>query len=183
MNLAYAGIRCAAALLGTVLASSALGQETERPSGSEPTTTLPPVNVTAPPSETFLTLPPLNVQDRDGQPVTTIGADRYDNQPAFSIGEILRQSPGVSMKQGNGPRDVGISIRGSNARNGFGIRNIQVFEDGFPLTQPDGLSRTDITDPHAYSSIDVFRGPSTTTRTSTSRPERLRRSATNRPPI
>ena len=37
------------------------------------------------------------------------------------------------------------------------IRNIQVFEDGFPVTQPDGLSRTDLTDPHAYGAIDVIR--------------------------
>jgi outer membrane receptor protein involved in Fe transport len=63
------------------------------------------------------------------------------------------------VKQGNGPRDIGISIRGSNARDGFGIRNIQVLEDGFPVTQPDRLSRTDLTDPHAYTIIDVFRGP------------------------
>ena len=64
------------------------------------------------------------------------------------------------MKQGNGPRDIGISIRGSNARNNFGIRNIVIFDDGFPVTQPDGLSRTDLIDPHAYGAIDVIRGPS-----------------------
>ena len=50
---------------------------------------------------------------------------------------------------------MGISIRGSNARNGFGIRNIVILEDGFPVTQPDGLSRSDLIDPHAYSGIDV----------------------------
>ena len=64
------------------------------------------------------------------------------------------------MKQGNGPRDMGVSIRGSNARNGFGIRNIVIFDDGFPVTQPDGLSRSDLIDPHAYGAIDVIRGPS-----------------------
>jgi iron complex outermembrane receptor protein len=87
-------------------------------------------------------------------------AIQFKTQPAFSIGDILTNSPGISIKQGNGPRDVGISIRGSNARNTFGVRNIQVLEDGFPVTQPDGLSRTDLTDPHAYSSIDIYRGPS-----------------------
>ena len=95
-----------------------------------------------------------------GQTLTTIDQATFENSPAFSIGQILQYSPGVTIKQGNGPRDVGISIRGSNARNGFGVRNIQVFEDGFPVTQPDGLSRTDLTDPHAYSRIDVYRGPS-----------------------
>jgi outer membrane receptor protein involved in Fe transport len=51
-------------------------------------------------------------------------------------------------------------FRGSNARNGFAIRNIVVLEDGFPVTQPDGLSRTDLMDPHAYGGVDVYRGPS-----------------------
>src|SRR3954471_6877221 len=95
-----------------------------------------------------------------GQTATTIDRNRYDDRPAFSVGDVLRESPGVSLKQGNGPRDLGISIRGSNARNAFGIRNIVIFDDGFPVTQPDGLSRSDLIDPHAYGAIDVVRGPS-----------------------
>ena len=91
-----------------------------------------------------------------GQTETTIDRSRFDNRPSFSV----RDSPGVSVKQGNGPRDIGISIRGSNARNGFGIRNLVIFEDGFPVTQPDGLSRSDLIDPRAYGAIDVIRGPS-----------------------
>jgi iron complex outermembrane recepter protein len=95
-----------------------------------------------------------------GQTETTINRDQFENRPAFSVGDILRDSPGISVKQGNGPRDLGISIRGSNARNGFGIRNLVIFDDGFPVTQPDGLSRSDLIDPRAYSAIDVIRGPS-----------------------
>ncbi len=95
-----------------------------------------------------------------GQTVTTLERDRFTQSPVFSAADLLLDSPGLTVKQGNGPRDVGISIRGSNARNGFGIRNIVVEEDGFPVTQPDGLSRSDLIDPHAYSSVDVYRGPS-----------------------
>lgn len=95
-----------------------------------------------------------------GQTATTIDRSRFEDRPVFSVNDILRDSPGVSLKQGNGPRDFGISIRGSNARNGFAIRNIVVFDDGFPVTQPDGLSRTDLIDPHAYGAVDVIRGPS-----------------------
>jgi iron complex outermembrane receptor protein len=94
------------------------------------------------------------------QTATTIDRSRFDERPAFSVNDILRESPGISLKQGNGPRDLGISIRGSNARNGFGIRNIVILDDGFPVTQPDGLSRSDLIDPHAYGAIDVIRGPS-----------------------
>ena len=95
-----------------------------------------------------------------GQTETTISRSVFDNTPAFSVNDILDNSPGISMKQGNGPRDFGISIRGSNARNGFGIRNLVIFDDGFPVTQPDGLSRSDLIDPHAYGAVDVIRGPS-----------------------
>ena len=95
-----------------------------------------------------------------GQTETTIDRSQFDNRPAFSVADVLRESPGISVKQGNGPRDIGISIRGSNARNGFGIRNLVIFDDGFPVTQPDGLSRSDLIDPKAYAAIDVIRGPS-----------------------
>ena len=95
-----------------------------------------------------------------GQTETTIDRSQFDNRPAVTVADVLRESPGISVKQGNGPRDIGISIRGSNARNGFAIRNIVIFEDGFPVTQPDGLSRSDLIDPRAYSAIDVIRGPS-----------------------
>ncbi|MBT1514684.1 TonB-dependent receptor [Bradyrhizobium sp. SRL28] len=95
-----------------------------------------------------------------GQTETTIDRSQFENRPAFSVADVLRESPGISVKQGNGPRDIGISIRGSNARNGFGIRNLVIFDDGFPVTQPDGLSRSDLIDPKAYAAIDVIRGPS-----------------------
>lgn len=95
-----------------------------------------------------------------GQTVTTVADTGFRNTPATTIADIVRLSPGVAVIQGNGPRDVGVSIRGSNARNGFGARNIQVFEDDFPVTQPDGLARFDLTDPHAYGAVDVVRGPS-----------------------
>jgi len=95
-----------------------------------------------------------------GQTVTTVDDATFRNTPATTIADIVKLSPGVAVTQGNGPRDVSVSVRGSNARNGFGARNIQVFEDDFPVTQPDGLARFDLTDPHAYGAVDVVRGPS-----------------------
>lgn len=95
-----------------------------------------------------------------GQTDTTITDAAFRNTPARTIADIVKLSPGVTVIGGNGPRDVGVSIRGSNARNSFGARNIQVFEDDFPVTQPDGLARFDLTDPHAYGAVDVVRGPS-----------------------
>ncbi|MDE1147122.1 MAG: TonB-dependent receptor [Azospirillaceae bacterium] len=95
-----------------------------------------------------------------GQTMGTVSRDQFRNSPAFSVADILALTPGVTMQQGNGPRDVSISVRGSNGRQTYGVRNIQMFEDGFPVTQPDGLGRSDLTDPHAYAGIDVVQGPS-----------------------
>jgi iron complex outermembrane receptor protein len=95
-----------------------------------------------------------------GQTFTAVSSNVIKDSPAVTVRDLLQWSPGVSLKQGNGPRDLGISIRGSNARNGFAVRNIVVLDDGFPVTQPDGLSRTDLIDPHAYGVVDVYRGPS-----------------------
>jgi iron complex outermembrane receptor protein len=99
-------------------------------------------------------------RDPTGQTFTSVPAQDFQNSPLVTIRDMLQYSPGVSFKQGNGPRDVIVSIRGSAARVGFGVRNIVLLEDGFSVTQPDGLSRTDLTDPHAYAGVDVYRGPS-----------------------
>jgi len=95
-----------------------------------------------------------------GQLATVIDESIVRNVTGFSVAELVTFSPGVSIQQGNGPRDVVISIRGSNTRSTFGIRGVQVFDDGFSVTQPDGLSRSDLMDPHAYGAVDVERGPS-----------------------
>ncbi len=84
----------------------------------------------------------------------------FKTSPLVTIGDLVEYSPGVSFKQGNGPRDMTLSIRGSGARIGGAMRNIVLLEDGFTMTQPDGFSRTDTTYPHAYAAVDVYRGPS-----------------------
>lgn len=95
-----------------------------------------------------------------GEVVTSVGREGViDNRAATSVADILRNSPGVTVRQGNGPRDIVVSIRGNNARATGVSRNMVVLEDGFPVTQADGSSRFDLVDPRAYSRIDVFRGP------------------------
>jgi iron complex outermembrane receptor protein len=156
--------------LALMLAACPLGAE------AAPTVTLEELSVTTegPPAEKVGAPPPATgfgvaappnsaslVIDRPvGQVVTDIGrAGTIDDRPATSIGSVLVNSPGVTVRQGNGARDVVVSIRGNNARSTGVIKNMIVLEDGFVLTQPDGASRFDLTDPRAYSRIDVFRGP------------------------
>jgi iron complex outermembrane receptor protein len=97
-----------------------------------------------------------------GQTTYSTTRATFANTPALTVADMLVTVPGVSFVTGNGPRDVAISIRGSNDRQTYGLRNIQVLEDGFPMTQPDGLARADLIDPHAYDGADVVEGPAST---------------------
>jgi iron complex outermembrane receptor protein len=92
--------------------------------------------------------------------ISRVSRKDIEKTDSLSLKELLDSTPGVFLKQSNGPRDMSISIRGSGAKTSFAVRNIKMYEDWFPLTQSDGLSRTDLNDPNAYEGIDVFRGPS-----------------------
>lgn len=108
----------------------------------------------------FPSAAPSPVTRPTGQVTTAVGRENViENRPATNAADILRNSPGVTVRQGNGARDIIVSIRGNNARATGGQRNFVVLEDGFSVTQADGFVRFDITDPRAYSRIDVFRGP------------------------
>lgn len=95
---------------------------------------------------------------------TTYHSDRgnFGNQVGQSVADMVVTIPGVSFTQGNGPRDTVVSVRGSGDRQSYGLKNLQVLEDGFPMTQPDGTARADLIDPHAYAGVDVFEGPAST---------------------
>lgn len=132
-----------------------LSVEGEAAPGAGRTAVVVPFGVAAPQGSA-----PSVIEHPVGQVVTGIGRENtIANRPATSIGSVLANSPGVTVRQGNGGRDVIISIRGNNARSSGVIKNTVVLEDGFILTQADGASRFDLTDPRAYSRIDVFRGP------------------------
>ncbi len=95
---------------------------------------------------------------------TTYSSDRssFGNQVGQTVADMAVTIPGVSFTQGNGPRDTVVSVRGSGDRQSYGLKNLQILEDGFPMTQPDGTARADLIDPHAYEGMDVFEGPAST---------------------
>ncbi len=114
----------------------------------------------APMLEPVLVLGARIQQNPAARAIGRVERDTLEATDAFSLKDLMDKTPGVFAKQSNGPRDVSISVRGSGAKTSFAIRNIKMYEDWFPVTQSDGLSRTDIHDPNAYEGIDVLRGPS-----------------------
>ncbi len=105
---------------------------------------------------------PSSVTATIGQTVVTIPSSAFRNTSALTAADLLLSAPGVTTIGGSGPRDTSISVRGSNDRQVGGIRNVVLLDDGFPVTQPDGMGRADLVDPHAYGSVHVVEGPSST---------------------
>jgi iron complex outermembrane receptor protein len=85
---------------------------------------------------------------------TLSAGDTYQN----SVKNVFDRLPGVQSFNGeNFAQDVRIAIRGYGSRSAFGIRGIRIFQDGIPLTSPDGTSQLDELSIYDISELDVVR--------------------------
>ncbi|WP_447973580.1 TonB-dependent receptor family protein [Nitrospira sp. Kam-Ns4a] len=98
------------------------------------------------------------VKRPEGVTISATERSETTEQPTRHFRESLESLPGMVVRQGNGPRDFNISIRGSGAKTTFGIRNVKLYEDGISQTQSDGLSRLDLHDPWFMEGVEVLRG-------------------------
>lgn len=94
----------------------------------------------------------------EGLTISATERSETTEQPTRHFRESLESLPGVVVRQGNGPRDFNINIRGQGAKSAFGIRNLKMYEDGISQTQSDGLSRLDLHDPWFMEGVEVERG-------------------------
>ncbi len=78
---------------------------------------------------------------------------------AVGLNETLRMMPGVQTASRFGTDDVNIGIRGSASRARQAIRGVALLLDGVPLSEPDGVARTDLVELLSAQRIEVVRGP------------------------
>src|SRR5690606_8225943 len=65
---------------------------------------------------------------------------------------------GIRMEE-RSPGSYRLAMRGSLIRSPFGIRNIKIYLDEFPLTDAGGNTYLNLIDPASISSIHVLKGP------------------------
>ena len=70
-----------------------------------------------------------------GQTITTVSGGRIRNEPAFTVQDLLQYSPGVSLKQGNGPRDSASRSAAQRPQRLWYPQHRRV-RRRFPVTQP-----------------------------------------------
>ncbi|MEO7961468.1 MAG: TonB-dependent receptor, partial [Ginsengibacter sp.] len=81
--------------------------------------------------------------------------NRFNNT---SILPALNLTPGVRMEE-RSPGSYRLSIRGSSLRSPFGVRNVKVYYDGIPYTDPGGNSYLNQLGFYNFQSIEIIKGP------------------------
>ena len=87
--------------------------------------------------------------------VTNRDLNRYDNT---TIVEALNVKPGVRMDE-RSPGSYRMNIRGSSLRSPFGVRNVKIYYNGIPFTDPGGTSYLNQLGFYNVQSVEIIKGP------------------------
>jgi iron complex outermembrane receptor protein len=90
--------------------------------------------------------------------VSLISNKQLRDQPGISMLPALNSVPGIRMEE-RSPGSYRLSIRGSSLRSPFGVRNVKVYLDEFPLTDAGGNTYLNLIDVNSIHNIEVLKGP------------------------
>lgn len=90
--------------------------------------------------------------------VHVLGLDDADRYNKTSLVQGFNTVPGVRMEE-RSPGSYRINIRGSSLRSPFGVRNVKVYWNDIPVTDPGGNTYFNQFAFNNFSSIEVYKGP------------------------
>lgn len=92
-------------------------------------------------------------------PISYLSQKALSRYNSLNIISAMNAVPGVRMDQ-RSPGSVRLNIRGSSLRSPFGVRNVKVYYNGIPLTDPGGNTYLNQLSFDDYGSVEVIKGPS-----------------------
>lgn len=90
--------------------------------------------------------------------VSVISNKALRDQPGISMLPAFNSIPGIRMEE-RSPGSYRLSIRGSLLRSPFGVRNVKVYIDDFPLTDAGGNTYLNSLDVGSINNIEILKGP------------------------
>lgn len=93
------------------------------------------------------------------QTIATLHASDFSRNSSASIQPTLNTIPGVLMESRGAGGSRRLSIRGSLMRSPYGVRNVRVYWNEFPLTIADGSTGLELIDAEEIGQVDVLKGP------------------------
>ena len=76
----------------------------------------------------------------------------------FTILPALNAAPGIRMEE-RSPGSYRLNIRGSSLRSPFGVRNVKIYLNNIPFTDPGGSSYLNQFSFYNFSSVEILKGP------------------------
>ncbi|MDF3027206.1 MAG: TonB-dependent receptor [Fluviicola sp.] len=90
--------------------------------------------------------------------VSIIGQEQIRDYTNQSLVPVMNSVPGVRMEE-RSPGSYRLSIRGSLLRSPFGIRNVKIYLDEFPLTDAGGNTYLNLINAGSIHAIQIIKGP------------------------
>lgn len=92
-------------------------------------------------------------------PVSHIGSKELSRFNNLNIISAMNNIPGVRMEE-RSPGSIRLNFRGSTVRSPFGIRDVKIYYNGIPFTDPGGNTYLNQLSFQDYGSIEAIKGPS-----------------------
>lgn len=93
-----------------------------------------------------------------GAAISYISNRKLQSFGNISILPAINTVPGVRMEE-RSPGSYRLNIRGSSLRSPFGVRNVKIYYNGIPFTDPGGNTYLNQLSYYNFSSIELLKGP------------------------
>lgn len=90
--------------------------------------------------------------------VNYVGRRALERFSSSSIVPAVNSTPGIRMEE-RSPGSYRINIRGSSLRSPFGVRNVKIYYNDIPFTDPGGHSYLNNLGYYNFNSIEIIKGP------------------------
>jgi iron complex outermembrane receptor protein len=93
-----------------------------------------------------------------GAALSVISQQQFQHYSATSVLPALNASPGVRMEE-RSPGSYRLNVRGSSLRSPFGVRNVKIYWNDIPFTDPGGNTYLNQFSSYNFSSVEILKGP------------------------
>ena len=90
--------------------------------------------------------------------VGLVNQRQLDRYGTVSVLPAINAVPGVRMEE-RSPGSYRLNIRGSSLRSPFGVRNVKVYLNGIPFSDPGGNTYLNQLSFYNFSSVEILKGP------------------------
>src|SRR5215813_8363866 len=91
-------------------------------------------------------------------PVGIVGQTQLKRFNNTSILPAVNSIPGVRMEE-RSPGSYRLNVRGSSLRSPFGVRDVKVYLNEIPLTDPSGNTYLNQLSYYNFNSLEIIKGP------------------------